>query len=318
MPWISKATDHDIRRPGSRRGSGPRRVGPSGGTPSLWLPCPSGTSIGQRARLGRDRIVGRADRRTAAWVPDTVRMKARVAVSPAGTHSGLAAIRHLGRAGHAVVGFDRTPAPFGLHSRWSLPTRILPDSDDAATLLDSLSAARADVLLPIESRLVGIVCAHRADFDRQMATCLPPHAAFRAAYDNKLTLQACHALGVAAPRLLEPGGVTGPFVVKPRQDIGGAAGVSLCSGADELESALATCRPFGEPVVQEYIPGGAAAMRTVLLLFDRQSRLVARFTTRKLRTFPVAGGLTTASVSTDDADLVRADSGHVSPPQRGR
>ena len=56
--------------------------------------------------------------------------------------------------------------------------------------------------------------------------------------------------------------------------------------------------------MEEFIPGGPDAMRTVVVLFDRRTRLVAHFTTRKLRQLPATGGMTTMSVSTDDRALV--------------
>jgi biotin carboxylase len=80
--------------------------------------------------------------------------------------------------------------------------------------------------------------------------------------------------------------------------------VAFCRDAAELSQALAVCRTFGEPVVQEYIPGGTDAMRTVVLLFDQKTRLVAHFTTQKLEQHPATGGVTAMSVSTDDRELV--------------
>lgn len=229
----------------------------------------------------------------------------RVAVSAAGSRSGLAAIRDLGRAGHPVVGLDREPPPFGLRSRWSEPYRRLPLPTDAATLLRLLAEARAEALLPMESALVGLVAAAAAPIGRELAVCVPDAAAFEAAYDNRLTIEACHRLGIPAPRLLARREVNGPVVVKPREDIGGGAGVIYCRGPDALEQALAACSAWGHPLIQEHIPGGSSAMRTVVVLLDRGGRLAAHFTARKLRTWPSEGGITTASISTEDPGLVR-------------
>jgi hypothetical protein len=98
--------------------------------------------------------------------------------------------------------------------------------------------------------------------------------------------------------------VAGTVVVKPREDIGGGQGVTYCRGPAGLDAAIETCRSAGEPFLQEYIPGGVEAMRTVVVLFDHRSRLVARFTTRKLCQIPPTGGMTTMSVSTDEPELV--------------
>ena len=72
----------------------------------------------------------------------------------------------------------------------------------------------------------------------------------------------------------------------------------------EIEQAVQACRRHGEPLIEEFIPGGPDAMRTVVVLFDRRTRLVAHFTTRKLCQLPSTGGMTTMSVSTDDRALV--------------
>ncbi len=45
-------------------------------------------------------------------------------------------------------------------------------------------------------------------------------------------------------------------------------------------------------------------MLTAVVLFDRDTRLIAHFTTRKMRQTPHTGGNTAASVSTDDRKLV--------------
>ncbi len=229
----------------------------------------------------------------------------RVAVSAAGSRSGLAAIRDLGRGGFRVVGATFTPVPFGLRSRWSEPYLHLPSSLEPDALLDILRAGGAEVILPIESSLVAVLSRHRDLFERQqVAVNVPSYDAFTAAYDKHRTVEECQRLGIPAPRLLTPDEAAGTVVVKPRQDIGGARGVAYCTNPDELDRALAACRELSEPVVQEYIPGGADAMRTVVLLFDRDSRLVAHFTTRKIRQYPATGGLMTMGVSTDERALV--------------
>jgi predicted ATP-grasp superfamily ATP-dependent carboligase len=164
--------------------------------------------------------------------------------------------------------------------------------------------AKADAVLPMQSWIARVLSGDLERVERQLAVNLPNHAAFRAAYDNQRTIEQCHALDIPAPRLLqvhEPGNIA---VVKPRADVGAGLGVAICRGPEEMAYAIEACRPFGQPVVQEYIPGGVEAMRTVVLLFDRGSRLVGWFTTRKLRSRPATGGVTTLSVSTNDYELV--------------
>jgi predicted ATP-grasp superfamily ATP-dependent carboligase len=229
---------------------------------------------------------------------------ALVAVSGAATTHGLAAIRDLGRGGYEVVGATFRPVAFNACSRWSRRYLTLPTPHDTGALLEVLAGAGVEALLPMESSLVGALSRHGGDTRRRLKVAVPPLEGFLDAYDNRRTLERCRRLGIPAPRLFRPEDARGVVVVKPREDVGAARGVAFCRDAGELDRSLAACRALGEPVVQEYVPGDTEAMRTVVLLFDRRTRLVAHFTTRKLEQHPATGGVTAMSVSTDERELV--------------
>jgi hypothetical protein len=229
----------------------------------------------------------------------------RVAISAATSRAGLAALRDIGRDGHQVVGLALESLPAGLRSRWSEPYRLLPDDLDIDRLEALLIDTRAEAFLPMESIVVGIACRHQARLARLVALNLPSPGAFEAAYDKARTMRECRRLGIPVPLMVEPAEATGMVVVKPRQDVGGALGVAYCRTPEEIADAVAACARMSRPMVQEYVAGGPEAMRTVVLLLDRDSRLVAHFTMRKLRAYPASGGLTTAAVSSDDRDIVR-------------
>jgi len=74
----------------------------------------------------------------------------------------------------------------------------------------------------------------------------------------------------------------------------------------QLRAALGECQArFGGALMEEYIPGGVGAMKTVVLLFSPRTRLRAAFTTQKIRQWPVTGGITAVSYSTAEAGLVK-------------
>jgi hypothetical protein len=229
---------------------------------------------------------------------------ALVAVSGAATTHGLAAIRDLGRGGYEVVGATFRPIAFNARSRWSRRHLELPAPRDIGALLDALARSGAEALLPMESSLVGALSRHDGEVQGRLSVAIPPLEGFLDAYDNRRTLEKCQRLGIPAPRLVSPEDARDVVVVKPREDVGAARGVAFCQDAGELRHALAACRALGEPVVQEYVPGDTDAMRTVVLLFDRGTRLVAHFTTQKIEQHPATGGVTAVSVSTDDRELV--------------
>ena len=227
-----------------------------------------------------------------------------VAVSGANLASGLAAIRDVGRGGVPVIGAAPVRPVLNGHSRWSTRYLQLPPPRDIATLLEVLTRAKVEAMLPMESSYVGALSRHASTGEFRLRVAVPPLEGFLCAYDNRRTIELCQRLQISAPRLLRPEEAKGLVVVKPREDVGAARGVSFCKDAAELGQALASCHGLGEPIVQEFVPGDTEAMRTVVLLFDKRGRLVAHFTTRKLEQYPGSGGVTAMSVSTHDPALV--------------
>ena len=236
-------------------------------------------------------------------------------------NSGLAVIRDLGRAGFDVVGADDRLLPFGLHSRYSRPYRLLPkprDPEVREALLHLVRECGPDVLLPIGSAMVEIVSRAAPLFESLTGVNLPSHEAVRAALDNARTMDECRRLGIPCPEVFDydqaerrtkasgSDAESRIVVLKPREDRGAAQGVSYVSDPRTLaQMAESTRVQYGEFLLQEYIPGTATATRTVIVLFDRDSRLLAWFTMRKLRQWPVSGGITAMSESTRDEQLLR-------------
>ena len=88
---------------------------------------------------------------------------------------------------------------------------------------------------------------------------------------------------------------TAAFVVKPPWDAGAARGVCYVRESAALHEAVERCsRMYGGSLIEDYIPGGADAMRTVLLLFTSASEVAATFTMQKIRHWPQTGGSTAA------------------------
>lgn len=236
-------------------------------------------------------------------------MKAlRIVVCGATGNVGLAVIRALARSGHTVFGADKRRLPFGLHSRFSERYRLYPhpnDPDCLPKIQELLADIQPDVFLPSSTGLVRLVCKNQSSLAEHTRLLVPSAASFDAACDNKETISTCDKLGIAAPRIHDEYPDAPLAVVKPRQDVGAGRGVVYVSSAMELERARAEVeKGYGEVLVQEYIPGPAQAMRTVVLLFDNDSRLIGYFTTRKIRQWPNTGGTTALSISTDERELV--------------
>jgi predicted ATP-grasp superfamily ATP-dependent carboligase len=242
----------------------------------------------------------------------------KVLVTDVTANSGMAVIRSLARHGWTVAGAAVRRLPFNVHSRYTKPYHVVPQPREARyveRLLAVLKGERADVLLPVSAPRP--IVEHQDRLSRWCRLLLPPPASYDVADDNQRTIEECRPLGIPCPRIYTAaeaeetlagnasasGGVR--LVVKPRRNVGGARGLSIVGDTAALHAArrLAEDR-FGPAVIQEYIPGGPSSMVTANLLFDRQSRLRAWFTTRKLRQWPNTGGITALSVSTRDRRLV--------------
>src|SRR5262249_22104906 len=142
---------------------------------------------------------------------------------------------------------------------------------------------------------------------------VPPLDAFLSAYDKKRCLAECLQLGIPCPvpysleqamDVLEKdrGSVV---VVKPDCDAGGGMGVSYVRDREQLAAVIRQCTTrFRGAILQEYVPGGPELMKTVVVVFSSDSRLLTAFTTQKVREWPDTGGISAVSRSTADERLV--------------
>lgn len=224
-------------------------------------------------------------------------------------------MKALATAGYRVVTTDFARLPFGLRSRYTSAHYVVPGTDESvfeSSLLDLVDRIRPDVLLPLGTR-----GTHAASRNRERVGAIanvPSLQAFLTAYDKRACIAECVTLGIPCPavyaadearRLLDRERGT-LLVVKPDCDVGAARGVRYVSDRDALADAVRACDGLGcGALIQEYVPGGVDTMSTAILLFSRDSRLVAAFTTRKMRQWPETGGLTAESCSTADYQIVR-------------
>lgn len=240
----------------------------------------------------------------------------RVLISDVASDAGAVAAKSLVAAGFEVVTANLRRPPPGLHSRYSTLDYLVsgPNRPEfEKNLLNLVQRIRPDVFLPLSTKFA---FAASRNLDRLLAlTALnnPDVNAFLAAYRKSLCMAECRKLGIPCPlgyshdealRMLQYGhGET--VVVKPDFDAGAAKGVRFVTDPQSLCEAEADCvGRFGPPLIQQYIPGGPEAMKTIVLLFSVESRLTAAFTTRKIRQWPATGGQTVVSISTAEQFLV--------------
>jgi len=234
------------------------------------------------------------------------------------TRGGQSLLRKLAKDGVTVVGADVETYPLGLHSRYcgKYYTYKADSSLDIITsLLDILMRERPDVLIPVKHTRE--LVEYRDQIERYVRMLLPVRESYQVADDNRTTLEECRSLGIPAPRIYSREEATSLLekhdtneseillVVKPRRDFGGARGVNYVKNPGDLEQSLRYIEEgFGEAVIQEYIPGEANSMHSINLLFDRAGRLLSSFSYRKIRQYPMTGGVSGHFMSVHERECV--------------
>ncbi len=242
--------------------------------------------------------------------------RTRVLMTNANSDAGLSAARSLVRAGYDVSSADVVDMPYGVKSRFISAHHILANGTAdayAASLLDVVDRIRPDVLLPLGAQSTLGSAVLRERLDAMTALNVPDQNAIAVADDKFASMASLEALGIACAQIHSyadavtalSGNPALTLVVKPRANVGAARGVRYVNTRGELDDAIAACRAsYGDAVIQEFVPGGPETMNTAVLLYSRESRLVAPFTTMKKRQWPTTGGLTVVSRSTRDEAIV--------------
>jgi D-aspartate ligase len=244
--------------------------------------------------------------------------------------AGLAAVRSLGRAGVPVVGFAPAPNQPGLRSRYC-KAGTCPDPVHAPELLlEHLLRASAGehdrpVLLCTTDEFVAFACAHRAALEQAFRVALPPESTADLLLDKRRQYEAAARLGVPHPVSFYPDDLPDvrriaaeldyPAFVKPHashlwrehhENGPNAKGIEVRSPG-ELEAAFQHVFALGlRALVQSIVAGPASALIELYAYVARDGELLALFSARKVRQFPVGFGTGTLVESVESAELVDA------------
>ena len=238
----------------------------------------------------------------------------RALVLEEGNYSAaLSAVRALGRLGHevAVAAPFETPAS---SSRWCGRVLVSPAPRDAASYADFLARtvgeATYDIAFVCDDAIIEIVSRTRAALPRRPDFLLPPRESLQIARNKVSAQRFAAALGIPTPRTLPLESAEGldaarglgfPLVIKGDQGSGGTH-VRYGTNPDEMRRAydeLTTARHVGRPMAQEFIPGDGYLTQVLY----HHGQLVALCSHRKVRQFPVAGGVTAKGVTVDEPQL---------------
>lgn len=228
--------------------------------------------------------------------------------------AALSIVRALGRLGHRadVAAPWETPAT---RSRWCRRPMLSPSpwktADYIQFLTGLLHARDYDIVFISDDRVMEVISQARTRLPAHPGLMLPPPEAVALA-GSKLEAQRLAAgLGVPTPLTAGPRslaeldaaarGMGFPLVVKGDRG-GGGTHVRYPENPEQLRRAyheVARLSHVGRPMVQEFIPGDSYLTQVV---YDR-GKLVAICSHRKLRQFPLAGGVLAKAVTVNEPQL---------------
>jgi predicted ATP-grasp superfamily ATP-dependent carboligase len=239
-----------------------------------------------------------------------------VLVVPADTFIALTAVRSLGRRGIRVVALSSAEgvATYSRYcaARWDLP----PNKDDLdEVVLELVRRERITHILATSDPAIMRLNRQREALEKHATLLFPPTETVALAIHKDKTLELARHVGVPCPETFfirsehevpRAAQLHFPVVLKPcHQDIATLATpafkVKYCASYQELVRALTPFHTSGNyPLVQEYCKGYGVGVEVLM----RQEKPALMFQHRRVREYPISGGVSTCCRSMDlDRDL---------------
>jgi predicted ATP-grasp superfamily ATP-dependent carboligase len=233
-------------------------------------------------------------------------MKGTVLVIDGHWNKSVAAIRSLSKAGLQVWVSETSRLAAGMLSRYPqkrflTPSPITAPDDFLETMLDIVRQHKPDVLLPMELTTQLLLSAHRHHFSPHTRFPFGEHQILIAAASKIKATQAAQECGLTTPDSLPVQSDTSAravittlgssLVLKP--DFGeGGRGLCYCKTEEELTEVLAQMPRGSRYLAQQRIPQGGSGIG-VSILMDEQQQVLASFSHKRLREYPIGGGPST-------------------------
>jgi len=219
----------------------------------------------------------------------------------------LAVVRSLGRKGINVTCGDSTGLSCSLFSKYCKKKIIYPSVKSKPKkfiefIIEELEKRNYGVLLPMEEDTMKLIVNNIKEFPGKISIPIADKDKLYMAMNKKEIVKFAVKAGIPCPRTYFVDDLsqikdikkemTFPAVIKP-QTGSGAKGVKYIEYEKDLEEEYRRVHNvFPYPLIQERIPGGGEAIG-VSLLFDKNSELIASFTHKRIREYPVKGGAST-------------------------
>jgi predicted ATP-grasp superfamily ATP-dependent carboligase len=174
-------------------------------------------------------------------------------------------------------------------------------------LLAIIERNRIDTIIPCGDEVLVALVPISGKLKDRVTLCCPPPETCRQVLSKHETLRIAAKLGIPFPRIHQLGGrqdlaarqaeIEFPVVAKPRcKEYGILTGINLCrfDSFAELAAAFDRDPSFGQTfLIQEYLPGVGVGVEAVM----HRGQPAVLFQHRRVREFPVDGGVSVAAVS---------------------
>ncbi len=231
-------------------------------------------------------------------------MTSRVLILDGHWNKSVAATRSLARHGLRVTVGESSALAAGKFSRY--PSRRFTYASpltEPATFMDDIDreikALDYEVLFPMELSTLILLSRRRQRFSPHVLFPFAPHQILLKAASKISTTNAARELGISVPKTSRINQATDckeltanlrlPVVLKP--DIGeGGRGLFYCHDQKELDTALTAIHQSEERYLAQEVVAEEGYGLGVSILMDENQNVLASFTHKRLREYPVKGG----------------------------
>ncbi len=234
-------------------------------------------------------------------------MTSRVLILDGHWNKTVAAIRSLAGHGLEVTVAESSALAAGLLSRYpsrrlTYPAPLHKPEAFLQAVEQEVKSRHYDLLLAMELRTLLLVSKERQRFRPHVRLPFADHQTLLQAAGKIAVSQAAGQAGITAPASMVVGSETSaellidslglPLVLKPDMGEGGR-GLFYCHDHGQVRAALATISAKNQAyLAQELVAAGGYGLGVSVLMGDKQ-QVLASFTHKRLREYPIQGGPST-------------------------
>lgn len=193
-------------------------------------------------------------------------------------------------------------------------TSLLPSDDDYLLLVKDLLTNRGiNVIIPMGDSAADFLSRNKAELSVLCRFQIPDYSVFRRGYDKNELMTLCKNKGYPHPYTIdlsivhlnsqEIDSFPYPGILKPNCTTGGR-GMVMIPNAEHLKHVYPSIRQkYGDCHLQRFVKSGGKQLK-VQLYINEEGDLLGHSVLDKVRWYPIKGGSSCCSVTTDNMSLV--------------